>query len=163
MSASNGRPLEPTGIRSGAAAPARRTMREYWFAVRSNWLNTRLPANSLTPVAAPGVATVCAVAADGSARTARAAARQMRRMSASTRQRDGSDVQRSNVLVDLLGRGGADEDTRHVRVVEGEGDRRGGRWYVELRTEGYVLSRGGGGGRVSGIAALGCDPPGRVF
>ena len=72
MSASNGRPLGATGTGSGAAAPARRTIREYWFAVRSNWLKTRLPANSLTLVAAPGVATVWASAAAGAGRAAMA-------------------------------------------------------------------------------------------
>src|SRR3954468_13383522 len=81
MSASNGRPPEATGRRSGAAAPARRTMRNHRFVGRSNSLKTRLPWNSLTGVAAPGVATVCALAAAGSARAAAAArAMAMRRI-----------------------------------------------------------------------------------
>src|SRR5919202_5351006 len=119
MSASNARPLGAIGSRSGAAAPARRTVRNHWFVARSSWLKTIVPAYSLTAVAALGAATVSACAADGRARAARAAARQMRRMSGSTRQGDGGDVQRADVLVDLLGRGGTDEDTRDVGVLEG--------------------------------------------
>src|SRR3954468_4163899 len=109
MSASNGRPLGATAMRSGAAAPARRTVRKCWFVVRSNWLKTTLPRNSLTPVAAPGVATVWALAAAGSAARAASAMSSVRRMSPSTRQRAGSDVERFDVLADLLGGGGADE------------------------------------------------------
>src|SRR3954451_11621760 len=80
MSASSGRPLGATGNRSGAAAPARRTVRNHWFVVRSSWLKTTLPANSLTAVAAPGDAIVSAWAAGAATpSTARAEARTRRR------------------------------------------------------------------------------------
>src|SRR3954452_4370619 len=143
MSASNGRPLGATGNRSGAAAPARRTVRNHWFVVRSSWLKTTLPANSLTAVAAPGDATVSAWAAGAATpSTARAEARTRRRrdmlcerMSAGGRDADRAqalDVRRSqplrqarrrDVLLDLLGRGGAEEDGRDAFVAQGEGDR----------------------------------------
>src|SRR4051812_49959072 len=93
MSASNGRRLGATATRSGAAAPARRTVRKYWFVVRSNWLKTRLPWNSLTLVAAPGVATVWAFAAAGRARIVRMAARSRRRMPLGTPRLDGRGAQ----------------------------------------------------------------------
>src|SRR3954470_7593804 len=104
MSASNDRPLEATGRRSGTVVPARRTVRNQRSCVRSNVLKTRLPANSLTPVAAPGVATVWALAAAGSARRARAAAMRMWRMSLSTRGACGIDADRGEAgAVDPLG------------------------------------------------------------
>src|SRR5689334_9430021 len=124
MSASNGRPLEATARRSGAVAPARRTVRNQRFWVRSNVLKTRLPWNSLTLVDAPGCATVWALAAAGRARTATAAAvaRSRRRMPLQTPQLDRSDDDGLDVLFDLLGGGGADEDACHVRVLQREGD-----------------------------------------
>src|SRR3954453_10531292 len=101
MSASNGRRLGATATRSGAAAPARRTVRKYWFVVRSNRLKTRLPWNSLTLVAAPGGATVWALAAAGRARIVRVAARSRRRMPLETPRLDGSDAEGFQVLLDL--------------------------------------------------------------
>src|SRR3954451_5712437 len=60
MSASKARPLEATGRRSAAGAPARRTARNQRFEACSNWLKTTFPAYSRTAVGAPGVATVWA-------------------------------------------------------------------------------------------------------
>src|SRR3954452_5898107 len=159
MSASNGRPLEATGRRSGAAAPARRTVRNHRFAVRSNWLKTRLPWNSLTGVAAPGVATVCAAAAAaGRARTAVVArAMAMRRMSGSTQRRDQSDVERLDVLRYLPRCRGADEDGGDMRVLQGERDRQCGRRHFQLRTEGDELSCGAEGGGVLRVVSLVLD------
>src|SRR4051794_29389374 len=162
MSASNGRPLGATGSRSRAASPARRTVRKYWFVVRSNWLKTRLPANSLTLVDAPGVATVWALAAAGRARIVRTAASSRRRMPLETPRLEGSDAEGFDVLLDLLGTRGADEDACDVGVREREGDRQRRGGYFELRTEGGEL-RCGEGGRVSWIVALGCEPAFRVL
>src|SRR4051812_22115354 len=134
MSASNGRRLGATATRSGAAAPARRTVRKYWFVVRSNWLKTRLPWNSLTLVAAPGVATVWALAAAGRARIVRMAARSRRRMPLETPRLDGSDAEGFQVLLDLARGRRADDDACDVRMPQGKGDRECGGWYVQLRT-----------------------------
>src|SRR3954447_9274481 len=163
MSASNGRPLGATRNRSRAAAPARRTVRNHWFVVRSSWLKTTLPANSLTAVAAPGDAIVSAWAAGVTTpRTARAAARTRwrRDMPSERRSAGGRDADRAqafevallqplhqacrgDVLLDLLGRGRAEEDGGDVGMAEGEGDCELGRWCFQLRTEeGELVCRG---------------------
>src|SRR3954447_13095024 len=163
MSASNGRPLGATATRSGAAAPARRTVRKYWFVVRSNWLKTRLPWNSLTLVAAPGVATVWALAAAGRARIVRMAARSRRRMPLETPRLDGSDAEGFDVLLDLVCGRRPDEDACDVRMLEGKGDRDCGGWYVQLRTEGDELMRRGEGGLVLGVVSLVLEAAVRAF
>src|SRR4051812_48308604 len=175
MSASNGRPLGATGSRSGAAAPARRTVRNHWFVVRSNWLKATLPANSLTAVAAPGEAIVSACATGATTpRAARAAARTRRRrdmpcerMSAGGRDADRAQAfevallqplrqaHRGDVLLDLRRRGRAEEHGRDLGVGEGEGDRQLGRWCFQLRTEeGELFCRGEGGGVLRVVSLL---------
>src|SRR3954471_7289880 len=154
MSASNGRPLGATATRSGAAAPARRTVRKYWFVVRSNWLKTRLPWNSLTLVEAPGVATVWAAAAAGRARIVRATGRSRRRMRLETPRLDGSDAEGFDVLLDLLWGRRPDEDACDVRVPQGEGDRERGGRHFQLRTEGDELLPNGESLCVLRVASL---------
>src|SRR4051794_18181107 len=174
MSASNGRPLGATAMRSGDAAPARRTVRKCRLVVRSNWLKTTLPWNSLTPVAAPGVATVWALAAAGSAPRAAAVAMAMARrrmLSPSTRGVGGSDadgaeagavdtlrhVQRFDVLRDLLRRRRSDEDACDAWVLQGERDRQCRGWCFQLRTEGEERLPGGKGSGVLRVVSLFLD------
>src|SRR3954454_12324507 len=182
MSASNGRPLGATGNRSGAAAAGRRAVRNHWFVVRSSWVKTTLPANSLTAVAAPGDAIVSAWAAGAATpSTARAEARTRRRrdmprqrMSAGGRHADRSealpavvvqpveDVEGGDVLHDLLRGGGAEEDGGDLGVAQGEGDCQLGRRGLQLRTEDGELVCRGERGRVLGVVALVRDSPGGV-
>src|SRR4051794_7675426 len=185
MSASNGRPLDATGSRSAAVAPARRTARNQRFAAGSNWLKTSVPAYSRTPVGAPGVATAWAEAAAGSAAVsaaARATAVRTRRrsMPSPTRLGAGSDadrpqrqelggaeavedVERGDVVRDLRGRRGAEQDAGDRGVGEREGDGEGGGRRVELRREGAqpVAGREGGGER--GVVAARGDTAGRAL
>src|SRR3954451_24513242 len=121
MSASKARPLEATGRRSAAGAPARRAGRNQRCEAWSNWLKTKFPAYSRTAVGAPGVATVWAGAAAGSARTTAAAAtkamaRFRRDMSSRTPQsaRSNADWRERGSVGRLVARDGEPDEQRDV-------------------------------------------------
>src|SRR4051794_29580480 len=129
MSASKARPLEATGRRSAAGAPARRTARNQRFEAWSNWLKTRFPAYSRTAVGAPGVATVWAGAAAGSARTTAAATRAIARcrrdMSSRTPRSAGSngDWRARGSAGRLVARDGEPDEQRDVDGVDDQRQR----------------------------------------